>query len=320
MSVSPEVRALPPLFDYEKIALPENVSLTFRLAAHAHANDLPEAEQLGRDFRSADAIIIESVSDGRDPMGPLNKISQGNFKEYQSWRQAQVSHDMRYGSWTKAMFSALYGTRVPVITVDVDRWHPSISEFKKADDVFYSANLKARTDEDLLAIKSLKVAVFTAVQHRDQFILNSLAPRIDQLTDSHRTLKQKRNEQSIKVDVYYGSMHRSLLDALVSKATIAETPGFRATLHPDSMVDETNEGLYAYYLRGCDLPDDLFLQDVARNFLATYLLTYGQVEPDIPIEQLNAKANAMITDKNFAEVKQLSDEIASGGTARLWQP
>jgi len=320
MFLGPELRAQPPHFDYTAFALPENVNLTFRLSPHAHANDLPTSPELSAEFKAADAVIVEGVSSRNDLIKTLGKIARGDAKEYQRARTFAAEADqINYSNWVLGFYTALYGSRVPITSIDVDVRHRAIREFMQADERHVEAYASAASDADILLAKKRYEPVLAAVKKRDQQILENLEPRIDELTSHHRNLATKRGSQPIDIAVYFGTMHRSLFDAVTTKNIIDPTQGFTAQLHASS-TETLSEALYAHYLRDLPVPDTIYLANIKLSIMQGYLLTYGLVEADMPTLEREAYVLDLIGDKDLGEVREIGESMSRGKTARLWKP
>lgn len=316
MSLSPELEGLPPQFDYDAFELPENIHLSFRFAPHSSSLDLPPRAELEQELKTADGIILEGVQGGQNDLRKVfARISQGDSKIYQAYRTDPTVST--FGSWSQAFFDALYSTRVPITNIDTTTRTKAIQTFLASSELCTKIETTAVNDQALLdRLMPVMPAYFGSVQQRDQVILKNITPGLNELTAANRKLHAKRQTTPLTINVYYGTMHRSLFDAVVHKASIEPAVGFSTSAE---IIDERSKvSSYAYFLRTGQVSESLTLYDAKIGYMTSVLVTYGYDQP-LPLKDLQQQAEGLIEGKNFAEVKALGKELSRGKKARQWQ-
>lgn len=300
----------PPSFDYDAFDLPENISLNFRLHPHLSKNDLPPQDELESEVRSADVVILESIhEEGGDAI--FRKIVQGNAKEYQRIKGNLQRGNITYNGWLAHMMSALYDSRTPVTTIDVCADDRVVPDLRAANIATLRVVETATSDEELLATRGLLEVEYGVYKRRDQKILGNLRPRLEALIGGNKTLTSRREGRPLEVMVFYGTVHRSLLDAVLHKNDQKPAEGFAASLHPGSYVNAISEGLYAHYLRGNELPEEAIVDHYSHTLIGSRLLTHGHMPDDSSALQLDERAHELLNGGTFADARQIAIELAS---------
>jgi len=248
--------SIPPAFDYSAFSLPENVSLTFHLNPHKTGEDLPQPTEFDALLKDTDIIIPEFVH-SKETKDSMAKIAMGRRKDYDDFRDRLKSNDM--GGWMRAMISALYASRKATANIDVDISHPSFKAFQATEDALWrgtNTEIRSHFDEVLANV----IANYASVQARDQAILENLTPEIEAAIAKNRNLAAKRENDPLNVRIFYGTMHRSLLDAVIAKHQAEPVEGFSAQDSADSIKNDLAPMAYAKFLRG----QGMAVEDIER--------------------------------------------------------
>jgi hypothetical protein len=314
MSDHEQPQPYPPQFDYESFELPENVALNFRFSPHNTTHDLPPSSQLRRTLTSADAIVLELLTEGSMDE-ELNKIARGNTKVYQYFREHFQRAGSQYDGWFMGFVRELYDAKTPLMTIDLDCRNPLIHEFEEAD--ISLQGLISRMDT--VDVDKSRVALsrrFEAVKQRDQLLLQNFKPRIDALTLVNSKLAKRRNASSLSVPVFYGDGHWSLYDALRYKQEQEPVDGFDVTVDPDSTVN-MNVNLYAHYLNGQELPEEKVLQSVAERLTTDVLVRRGFPWRDMPHQDFRRIAGNLIDGQDLTNLRSLRQHLSTADIATI---
>jgi hypothetical protein len=302
----------PPNFDYDAFALPENIALTFRLHPHNSAKDLPSTHELGEEIRSYDGVVLEVVSNERDDVW-LQKIANGNYKEYQALRSRLNRGHAEYSGWLSAMGSAVYDSKVALGTIDVHYNGLASARFFRANDTVTQKFARARSGDDILAFKDDYVAELETYRARDQKILGNIAPKLGAMSLGHRKMGAKRMQEPVNVGCYYGSVHRSLVDALLYKQKVEPQQGFSVGISADSDLDIVDENLYALHLRGMELPDEALIGSFAIKEVVLGFTRGGYFDlKSASYAEMQSIASHLVQGRSYAEARELANELAQG--------
>ena len=99
-----------------------------------------------------------------------------------------------------------------------------------------------------------------SIQTRDQMILENLGPEIEAVIAANRKLAAKREDRPLDVRIFYGTAHRSLLDAVIAKDRLAPVEGFSAQDSADSVKNDLLPNVYGKFLRD----QEITVEDLER--------------------------------------------------------
>jgi|GEM_PF-4196477 len=259
MNLTPEQRAIPPNFNYDSFTIPENATITGRLAPHNDASFLSPREELSEEFRTIDGAVIElskdmsvSIEHGRaiDPENLLKRISAGQYKAYKRIQEVTPPHENGEDEWLVGVAHSLYDSRLPITTVDVSANDLDVIAFVNATGALDRVSLTSYDPDEL---QGIMIKRYSLLQKRDQRILQNLAPALENLIVDNKRLAAARELRPLNFSVLYGSVHRSLFDAMMHKVEEEPVRGAKIMINPDNK-EHIDEELYARYLRGMPIP------------------------------------------------------------------
>ncbi len=285
MTLSENERAIPPNFDYDIFELPSGVHLDFHLSPHLDPTDLPSENEMSRIFTESDAAIVELIYVDRDPTQLIGKIAMGDFKTYQSLRTALQLAEGSYQSWVSAFLKDIYGTRIPATTIDVNGRDSCLAALRKSDAHIrkFETLDTVFDDQKYEEYRAALASQFEAIKQRDQKILGNIKPSVERLGIRHRRLETKRQTDQAQIAIFYGTVHRSLLDAVIAKQSFDPTERFSASESkiPNTPDYETIDSLYPRYLRGLELSHPLLLRRAAYMAIMSNLDYAGVLPPNV---------------------------------------
>lgn len=283
--------------------------MSFHLNPHFSAGDLPDPSDLGEIIRKADIVVPEFPADDTATQ-LLRKIAMGDRASFDHARLGYLTPS-KVRRWSEAFFSGLYASRTTTSTIDIEYASPIRSVFNTTTELLLPYHTIDARAEDRPGARPLVLATLAAVRERDQMILENLKPRIEQAIAGNKRLEAKRDKAPLRVEVFYGSAHRSLLDAVLAKNAQEPTTGFDATITDDSIENDTQELIYGHYLRGQDISDDEIQTDLA--FVTMY--EHLHIDRAIPLELSGRAFFAMFLehtkDLDLSDFKAAYQELKS---------
>lgn len=309
MFISDKERAfIAPNFDYDAFELPESASLVFRLNQHANARDLPPESDLRDAIKATDVVVLEAVTTTGDDRW-LRNIASGDFKEYQAFRQRVQGSDAQFGGWLSTMMGAIYGSRTPAINVDAKLSDSFTRKYQSITKQILRNIERATTNDDILVVQDKLALSMDMIKARDQHILQRLAPALGNLAMTDKRVGQKKNSGPLHVTLFYGSMHRSLHDALLQKSALCPSDGFSSQLHPENETGNIAETLYAQRLRNISWSEQSVYQYFAQNNITAGLVSYGHVPKGLSTTQLRRITQKLIDGLDYTESHNLLERL-----------
>jgi hypothetical protein len=323
MTLSPEQRSIPPNFDYEAFRLPENIALTLRLAPHADASDLPEREQLDQLIHDSNGLIIESTTTRQQSVvqayrhgrqrtltDVLQGVSDGRNKDYETITGTNLTGASGQDTWMVGLARAMYNSRLPIVAIDIPHDHPYSLEYQAATNALMMTRAPKYSPQ---IVQTQMARRYAAMQGRDQMLLHNLTPSLDDTIAKHRVASAKRAHDPLDIHMFYGTAHRSLLDALSHKTAQEPVEGFSIKLD-ESSTTSLNEEMYAQYLRGMAIPESAILKWMASNMIEVYL---GETSR-LPARSRRQAIGAMVAERVIESYADMADTVrAAANDPRL---
>jgi hypothetical protein len=306
----------PTLLDIDAIELVDQLDLDIYFSAHRTEADLGQPQEF-RDVLKSSDIFLPEISDWDEYyLRIFSKVAKGDYKAYERVkRDLQVAGNPVTNRFDRAMFAALYDTKVDIACVDTPESHPYNRRKVKIMGVDRAAALAGEDfDETVTNLGQWYEGFNDLVVERDNYMLSVFGPIVQSVIERNRKLSARQaGGEAVRATMLIGGNHIGLYDAFSHKLELqrdeGESPSFECTPHYGFSDTPFSYGqqIYGRFIRGIDVDDLLVARQLVFGRLYDQEVENGSA---IGLDEFKAREMSRIDQLDFAELKQLWESVS----------